>query len=86
MLDERLQEKRKQVDQLDQQIVGLLVERSRLIDQIGKLKPIAYDPEREANVLANVARVATENGLDADFVQNLYINIIGYFRAQQEGK
>jgi chorismate mutase/prephenate dehydratase len=50
-----LEEMRKQIDKLDEQLVKLLNERARVVEEIGKLKnktdkPI-YAPDREKEIL-----------------------------------
>jgi chorismate mutase len=55
---ERLAECRKQIDVLDIQILGLLNQRTRVVEEIGRIKqhlslPI-YEPKREDQVFHNV--------------------------------
>lgn len=58
-MDEPLQALRKAIDEIDRRLVALLSERARLAQEVGRVKATAeaqvYRPEREAQVLRNVA-------------------------------
>lgn len=58
-MDEPLKALRKAIDEIDRRLVALLSERARLAQEVGRLKDAAdapvYRPEREAEVLRNVA-------------------------------
>lgn len=58
-MDERLNALRKAIDEVDRQLVALLGERARIAQEVGRVKDITdtpvYRPEREAEVLRNVA-------------------------------
>ena len=81
-----LAEYRKQIDVLDVRILALLNERSKVVEQIGKIKeelglPI-YEPKREDDVFHNV--VANNGGpLPDDAVKRLFERIIDEMRTLQ---
>jgi len=77
---------RKRIDDLDRQMVKLLNERARIVQEIGSLKrstnlPIR-EPEREAVVLENVAR-ANAGPLTSAELQNIYNHIMEAMRGVQ---
>ena len=75
---------RKKIDEIDQQLVKLLNERSRCAVEIGHLKKDlhlpAWQPEREAEILRNI--VASNRGpLDDAAIRRLFERIIDEARA-----
>lgn len=62
-MDERLQALRQAIDEVDRRLIALLGERARLAQQVGRVKDMTdapvYRPEREAEVLRNVAAANT---------------------------
>lgn len=75
---------RKRIDEIDQQLVKLLNERSSCAVEIGKLKRklnmAAWQPEREKEILRNV--VKTNSGpLDASAIRRLFERIIDEARS-----
>jgi chorismate mutase len=86
---ERLSECRKAIDILDLKILALLNERTRIVEQIGRIKreltlPI-YEPKREDQVFANV----TENNsgpLTAEAIRRVFERIIDEMRTIQRDK
>lgn len=82
-----LAECRARIDALDLQILELLNERTRIVEQIGRLKrqlqlPI-YEPRREDEVYANVT---SHNGgpLSAEAVRRVFERIIDEMRTVQK--
>jgi chorismate mutase / prephenate dehydratase len=68
-----LEELRKRIDEIDQQLVGLMNERARMAVQIGQLKREAgqnsvYSPEREREVLEKVLAANTGPLTDATLI------------------
>ena len=55
-----LEELRKQIDEIDQRLVGLLNERARVVIEVGKLKSKAekpiYAPDREKEILSKIVK------------------------------
>ncbi len=89
MSKERLAECRKQIDVLDVKILALLNERTRVVEEIGRIKqnlslPI-YEPKREDEVFRNVT---THNGgpLSAEAVKRVFERIIDEMRTIQRDK
>jgi len=78
----KLEELRKQIDDVDARIIELIGERIRIAEEIGRGKRekgrSIEDRERERKVLANVRRVAREKGIDisGEELKNIYERII----------
>jgi len=73
---------RKEIDDLDKELVALLVKRYQIVRQVANLKG-QYDipsvlPDRVDEVRDNAARMAQEQGLNGEFVRNLYTMMIDY--------
>jgi chorismate mutase/prephenate dehydratase len=82
MSDDDISRYRQEIDGVDRRIVELLNERARLAIAIGKLKgggPV-YRPEREAEVLRNVA-AATIGPLSAGSLGRIYGEVMSACRA-----
>src|SRR6266542_1278139 len=78
---------RSQIDAIDMQLLQLLNRRARLAIKVGALKRVAClplcDPEREAEVVANV-RGANSGPLDDEAVSKLFRHIINACRAAEK--
>ncbi|MEA2639020.1 MAG: chorismate mutase / prephenate dehydratase [Chloroflexota bacterium] len=76
---------RREIDELDAQIVGLIQRRARAAEQIGRLKApdsrAAYVPEREREVIERVRALAAEGPLSGDHLTSVYRQIISACRA-----
>lgn len=86
---ETLAECRKRIDILDVQILNLLNERTRVVEEIGRIKhelslPI-YEPKREDQVFHNVT-VANQGPLSAEAVKRVFERIIDEMRSIQREK
>ena len=84
---EKLAEYRRKIDVLDLQLLTLLNERTRIVEEIGHIKhqlslPI-YEPKREDQVFANVTQ---HNGgpLSAEAVKRVFERIIDEMRNIQK--
>jgi len=82
----RLEELRVLIDDLDLRIVGLLNERTRVVEDIGRVKrgsglPI-YEPKREEQVFANVTG-CNHGPLSADALRRVFERIIDEMRKIQ---
>jgi len=83
---EALAERRKQIDAVDLKILALLNERTRIVEDIGRIKqemgmPI-YEPKREDDVFHNVT--ANNHGpLPPEAVKRLFERIIDEMRTLQ---
>jgi chorismate mutase len=75
---------RKKIDDIDQQLVKLLNERSKCAVEIGhlkkKLKMAAWQPDREAAVLRNIVK-SNPGPLDDAAVRRLFERIIDEARS-----
>jgi chorismate mutase len=75
---------RKRIDEIDQELVKLLNERSRYAVEIGHLKKQlnmpAWQPEREAEILRNVVK-SNHGPLDDAAIRRLFERIIDEARA-----
>lgn len=70
------------IDELDREIVHLLGRRARYVATAARFKtdPKAVrDPERQRAVLVSCRAWAAEEGLEPDFVEGLYENIVSHF-------
>jgi chorismate mutase len=86
---ERLGECRKQIDILDVQILELLNQRTRVVEEIGRIKqklslPI-YEPKREDQVFHNVT-TNNQGPLSAEAVKRVFERIIDEMRNIQRDK
>ena len=77
---DRLQELRKSIDNLDAALIHLIAERFRLTRQVGELKAAhdlpPGDPNREAAMIAHLRELAQNAELDPDFAEKLIRFII----------
>ena len=75
----RLDDLRRQIDRLDEELVRLLSARAACALEIGREKKLAglevYQPSRETEVLANVQRINT-GPLDNKAIKRLFERII----------
>ena len=83
---ERLAECRKEIDAVDLKIVRLLNERTRVVEEIGRIKqelslPI-YEPKREDEVFANVTGNNT-GPLSSEALRRVFERIIDEMRTLQ---
>ena len=77
--DDRLQELRHSIDNMDAALVHLLAERFKFTQAVGRLKaeygmPPA-DPDREAIQIAHLRELARDSGLDPTFAEE-FLNLI----------
>jgi chorismate mutase/prephenate dehydratase len=75
------------INEIDSQLVKLLAERLKLSREIGVEKARTgqsiTDLSREASVIANIRRLATDEGADAESVENIYRRIIAASKSVQ---
>lgn len=86
--DSRMHDLRARIDTLDSQLVALLAERSRLIDEAAQIKlreqlPARID-SRVEEVALNARRRAEVEGLDPDLAEKLWRLMMEYFIAQED--
>ncbi len=80
---------RRQIDEIDEQLVQLLAERQKQVGRVVELKkryslPV-YHPAREEDVITGRREQARRMGLNPDFVEELYRIIIRQSRIEQSG-
>lgn len=88
MIMMELEELRKEIDRIDDEIIMLLSKRKTLVKDIAVLKKTknapVFDKEREAQLMIRLKKKAKENGLDEDFISKLYSHILENSRDEQE--
>ncbi|MGQ9720506.1 MAG: prephenate dehydratase [Candidatus Jordarchaeum sp.] len=81
---DKLIELRKKIDEIDQQIVEFLAQRREKIRNLAevksKLKLKIRDQKRETQVITNSEKLAIEKGLDPNFINKIFLEIIDYGR------
>ena len=82
----RLDEYRVLIDDVDRRLVGLLNERTRVVENIGRVKREAhlpiYEPKREDQVFANITG-ANQGPLTPEAVRRIFERIIDEMRGIQ---
>jgi chorismate mutase-like protein len=83
-VDRVIQDWRRKIDEIDEELVRLLNERSRCAIEVGKLKHTAqlplYQPEREKEILSRVTRV-NPGPLPDTAIRRLFERILDEARA-----
>ena len=87
MSDDRIEELRAQIDEINERLLHLIAERQDVSLAIGALKaerglPL-YSHEREAKLLAKFRRDAVDHDLDPDYVEELMNVVLRHSRAAQ---
>jgi chorismate mutase len=87
---QEIKQLRKRIDEVDEQILQSLSERSEICRSIGLVKekqgiPIQDFP-RENDVYANIREKASELGLDPAHVEAIYRQIVNMCSAVQDAK
>ena len=84
----RLVELRHEIDDVDDRILEVLVERFRLTREIGILKRDGglgpTDPAREQQLYDRVRREATDRSIDPDVVESLYRALLSHVVVEHE--
>jgi chorismate mutase / prephenate dehydratase len=79
---------RRQIDDIDQQIVALINRRAALVDRIGQIKSAASlpvtAPDREKEVLRKVAEIGHAGPFPAARLQSIYSTILIQMREWEE--
>ncbi|WP_161539963.1 chorismate mutase [Glaciimonas sp. PCH181] len=79
-INPQLLQLRDQIDVVDAQLVNLLGQRFGLTAQVGVLKKEngleARDAERERLQIVKVRKLATDAGVDPDFIENLFQSLL----------
>ena len=81
---------REQIERIDNSIISLLAERLALGKRTGELKRIAgmpiLDPTREAAVIRRVTASARDAGLPPEPIREVFWQIVGMSRREQESQ
>lgn len=82
-----LESLREQIDRIDQQLVDLLAQRGRVIQQVTEIKKQhdlpTFHPAREENLISARRAQATQAGLDPDYVEDLFRTMLRHSRVGQ---
>ena len=83
----QLEEYRVLIDDLDRRIVDLLNQRTRVVENIGRVKRSAhlpiYEPKREDQVFANISHASADGPLTKEAVRRIFERIIDEMRMVQ---
>jgi chorismate mutase/prephenate dehydrogenase len=78
---------REQIDTIDQQLVDLLAQRRRVVQQVTEVKQQqelpTFHPAREENLISARRAQATQAGLDPDYVEDLFRTMLRHSRVGQ---
>ncbi len=78
---------RNQIDELDHQLVELLARRQEVVEEVVAFKKerqlSVYHPAREADMIDVRRQHGCEVGLDADYLEEIFRNIMRYSRSTQ---
>lgn len=85
--EQKLEDLRNKIDDIDQEIVALLAKRQVAVEHVLALKkahnlPI-YHPAREENLISERRNQGIETGLDPDYIEELYRLILRQSRTEQ---
>ena len=83
---ESIEDVRGAIDGLDREILRLLGRRTRYVAAAAPFKTdenSVHAPERQRAMIARRRKWAEEEGLDPDFVEGLYRNIVSHFVGQE---
>ena len=84
-----LDEFRVSIDEIDRRIVELINERTRVVEEIGRVKREAhlpvYEPKREEQVFANITD-SNRGPIPSDSVRRIFERIIDEMRTLQRRK
>lgn len=82
-----LEQLRVQIDSIDQQLVELLAQRLRVVQQVTQVKQQhelpTFHPAREENLISARRAQAAKAGLDPDYVEDLFRTVLRHSRVGQ---
>jgi chorismate mutase / prephenate dehydrogenase len=82
-----LENLRVQIDSIDQQLVDLLAQRLRVVQEVAQVKQQhdlpTFHPAREENLISARRAQATQAGLDPDYVEDLFRTVLRHSRVGQ---
>ena len=78
---------RSKIDRLDNEILSLIVKRTEVCRNVGKIKLMigkpVFDPDREGEVMENRIDFSKALGIDEDFVRKIMSLIMDYSKRAQ---
>lgn len=77
-----IEEVRENINKIDREIVELISQRSRYVEQAAKFKKTAQDvkaPLRVEEIITKVRDLAVENHLEPDIIEKIYRTMISCF-------
>ena len=82
-----IEEARKDIDKIDDNIIELLAKRKNLIKEIASIKkelnkPI-IDEEREQEIIERLKKISKEKDLDENFISSIYEIILNNSKEEQ---
>ena len=84
---ENIEDIRRAIDELDEEIITLLGKRYQYVKEIVKFKEKNEESivarERREAVIRSRRKLAVENGLDPDVIEELYRDLINHFIAEE---
>src|SRR3989338_7696778 len=88
MVIDLIEDLRKAIDELDEEILSLISKRKDLVKEVGKLKenldlPI-FDKKREEEIIKNLSKKAKKLGLDISSVSTIFDAIFNSSRTEQQ--
>lgn len=90
MDNQKLDALRKNLDQIDEQIIGLLAERQMNVDAIGSVKMNTQSPtrdyQREKQVIDNISKYAQSQNVDPEIAKQIFSLIIKTSLEKQENQ
>lgn len=90
MPDDRINELRKEIDEINQRLLSLIAERQDVSVQIGAIKAAhglaLYSEDREAELLETFREDAVRMDIDPDYVEELMRVVLEHSRAAQRRK
>lgn len=84
-----LEEVRENIDRIDQDLIGLVAERSLFVDQAARFKKTESDveaPKRVEQVITKVRGLAQSENLNPDIAETMYRAMIAAFIQQEKSK
>ena len=87
---QELENLRRQIDGIDQQIVSLLAKRQTEVERVVALKKAhnlpVYHPAREENLISEKRNQGAKAGLDPDYIEELFRRILRQSRTEQSAR
>lgn len=89
MINMGIQQLRRKIDKIDQEIVALIARRISLVKEIAKVKQKQgldiFDKEREKEIMNNITLIAKNNCISNKFIKKIFKEILNYSKNLQEG-